>query len=223
MKQEHSQDYLDGLENGRQIAGDKSASDLYALRLSMNCPTAERRACISRILGADYRVIASVDDFYWGVRSGIKQAEEFSRRAEVARRIHAEEQADAERRRIKPPCVDCGKRTICKGRCRSCATKARQAEYEARQSEYEARPDVIAALEEQARREALGPTILQKDLYARGWTRKQIQSFPPDFIKQVNHSWRYSHKEKHYVLARIEAAEAGRPIGIATPLSEVFA
>jgi hypothetical protein len=101
--------------------------------------------------------------------------------AKEIRRIHAEEQADAERRATKPPCTDCGKPTVCKDRCRKCQGKATKAAKVAKAAAFAASPEGI----EEKRREALQPTILKKDMLARGWTRKQLESFLPDYREVV--------------------------------------
>jgi hypothetical protein len=57
---------------------------------------------------------------------------------------------------------------------------------------------------------AAGPTIQQKDLLRRGWTRKQLKSFPPDYRAGAYCGNVYRHNVCHYSLARVEAAEKSR-------------
>ncbi len=119
-------------------------------------------------------------------------------RATEIQRIHAAEQADAERRRLKPPCQTCGKPTVCVGECRKCRGKAIAAGKAAREAEQAAFCRMLAN------------SYMIKDLLARGWTRKQIDAVlgPPDFENEYRAShWVGRCVEKRYMKDRVHEAE----------------
>jgi hypothetical protein len=132
-------------------------------------------------------------------RHGLTAAQERDR----IKRIHLAEQADAERRRLKPPCLKCGTPTVCVGECRNCRGKSIAAAKAERETEH-------AALLEK-----LANSYMLKELLARGWHREQIDDLlgPPDF----EHSYRASHwygrcVEKRYMKDRVHEAERRKQV-----------
>ena len=119
--------YRDGLNRG-QLAGEicGNADEARMMRLSLSW----HELNASDIIGGEY--VATERDFYRGLRRGLLLAERAIRQAtahtnyiRAIRRLAARDQEDAHRRATKPPCMDCGKPTICKDHCRFCAAKAR--------------------------------------------------------------------------------------------------
>ena len=145
----------------------------------------------------------AVDDvrsFGRGVHSGYYSERD---KANHVRDIHRQEQAaaaEAERRRLKPPCGQCGQPTVyADGVCRSCRGKARRAAIAGRKAE-------IAAIERQR-----ADSYMISQLLTRGWTRSKIAALlgEPD----IEYSYRASHwhgtcTERRYMKARVHIAEA---------------
>lgn len=192
-----SESYHIGLLDGKDYAHGQASTKPFELSRRFNCDKRDRIDVVVEMFGV-CREVEKVDDYAWGVRCGLLEAAKDAKQCEELQAIHAKEQADAKRRRTKPLCVGgCGKRTVRgDGLCRACHKTLKDADHNAR-------PDVIAKKAVAAKLKALGPTLLRKDLSAKGLSKEQIDAFgPPDLIVEKR-AWRRQWTEHHYAVSRL--------------------
>ena len=123
--------YASGYAAAKYLAASKSATAIRKMRQpTMSCPRGERDTVIEGLFGF-LPPIGELSDYWRGLIYGLGWQQHIAGRVAEVQRIHKAEQADAERRRLRSPCVDCGKRTVCPERCRKCSKKQRLAERQA--------------------------------------------------------------------------------------------